>query len=138
MPLSFLPVSLLSLSLSSILLWSRNVATMVTWHYISPIRTCLTWGRELINYPTLNSSSIPKLLGLHDKFAKSLRTASWKLIVISSKSSKFAKNIHQKSKHVWCFLQSTKSTITIYGENDHSKYRSLQVGLLFHLLCCKH
>ena len=47
---------------------------------------------------TLNSSSIPKFLGLHDKFTKSLRTASWKLIVISSKSSKFAKNIHQKIK----------------------------------------
>ena len=49
---------------------------------------------------TLNSSSIPKFLGLHDKFTKSLRTASWKLIVIGStcKSSKFAKLIYIHKK----------------------------------------
>lgn len=60
---------------------------------------------------TLNSSSIPKLLGLHDKFTKSLRTASWKLIVISSKckSSKFAKLIFTKKVNMFGVFYSQQS-----------------------------
>ena len=45
---------------------------------------------------TLNSSSIPKLLGLHDKFTKSLSTASWKLLFLSVVKVQNLLNIHKK------------------------------------------